>query len=356
MSFFARGCSRRHKYILLYIFATCRRRLKLRKSDNIVYSVYSMGMSKIHENWVVVRSVTNDMCCVVLFNMENLRAMNSSARSSRILQMCLNSGTESIKLPEKNNILSEGFPACSSTIQDTQILSIPLKIHSENNSVKSCLFSSDSDDDPTYLSDSDYDCDENETMGCRTENYAFRVSKMNSPKSLCFIQNSDKQSISTQNVYQTAKIAKLLMLMERGEAGNYKGKTLDEIDLKMDDDILEEEDAENYDMKNNLEITEGINDSANTLDEDIEASQQNIRESIPTVNKNANNFKKRLLVPWTNQQKKVVTKFFQNHINMKKPPRRHECENLISKYPELLENKSWAKIKVFIQNVYKKNI
>ncbi|XP_074034258.1 uncharacterized protein [Leptinotarsa decemlineata] len=268
------------------------------------------------------------MCCVVLFNMENLRAMNSSARSSRILQMCLNSGTESIKLPEKNNILPEGFPACSSTIQDTQILSIPLKIHSENNSVKSCLFSSDSDDDPTYLPDSDYDCDENETMGCRTENYAFR----------------------------TAKIAKLLMLMERGEAGNYKGKTLDEIDLKMDDDILEEEDAENYDMKNNLEITEGINDSANTLDEDIEASQQNIRESIPTVNKNANNFKKRLLVPRTNQQKKVVTKFFQNHINMKKPPRRHECENLISKYPELLENKSWAKIKVFIQNVYKKNI
>nr|XP_023014877.1 uncharacterized protein LOC111504537 [Leptinotarsa decemlineata] len=156
------------------------------------------------------------------------------------------------------------------------------------------------------------------------------------------------------DVYQTAKIAKLLMLMERGEAGNYKGKTLDEIDLKMDDDIFEEEDEENYDLKNDLEIIEGINDSGNILDEDIEASQQNIRDSSSTVNKNADNFKKRLLVPWTNQQKKVVTQFFQNHINMKKPPRRHECDNLRDKYPKLLENKSWKKIKVFIQNSYKK--
>lgn len=158
------------------------------------------------------------------------------------------------------------------------------------------------------------------------------------------------------DIYQTAKIAKLLMLMERGEAGNYKGKTLEEIDLKMDDEILEEEGSENYETKNNSEITEDINDSGNILGEDIETSQQNIRVSIPAVNKNANNFKKRLLVPWTNQQRKVVTQYFQNHINMKKPPRRHECENLIDKYPELLGNKSWTKIKVFIQNLYKKEI
>lgn len=31
------------------------------------------------------------------------------------------------------------------------------------------------------------------------------------------------------DVYQTAKVAKILMLMERGEAGMYRGKTLEEI-------------------------------------------------------------------------------------------------------------------------------
>ncbi|XP_074026426.1 uncharacterized protein isoform X1 [Leptinotarsa decemlineata] len=151
------------------------------------------------------------MICVVLFNMENLRAMNSSARSSRILQMCLNSGTESIKLPEKNNILPEGFPACSSTIQDTQILSIPLKIHSENNSVKSCLFSSDSDDDPTYLPDSDYDCDENETMECRTENYAFRAAVGSHPSSsfknrMCNVDLSHHESSEDFYIPECKKI------------------------------------------------------------------------------------------------------------------------------------------------------
>ncbi|CAH0551285.1 unnamed protein product [Brassicogethes aeneus] len=44
------------------------------------------------------------------------------------------------------------------------------------------------------------------------------------------------------DVYQTAKIAKLLLLMEKGDAGKYKGKTLDEIDLDMDTEIDEVED------------------------------------------------------------------------------------------------------------------
>lgn len=45
------------------------------------------------------------------------------------------------------------------------------------------------------------------------------------------------------DVYQTAKIAKLLLLMERGDAGKYKGKTLEEIDLDMEEEILQDDDS-----------------------------------------------------------------------------------------------------------------
>lgn len=64
--------------------------------------------------------------------------------------------------------------------------------------------------------------------------------------------------------------------------------------------------------------------------------------------------KLRTLVPWTDKQKEVVRKFFKNHIKGSKPPRQIECEELKCKYPELLQNKDLLKIKVYIQNEYKK--
>lgn len=36
-----------------------------------------------------------------------------------------------------------------------------------------------------------------------------------------------------QDVYQTAKISKLLLLMEKGETANYSGKTLEDIDVEL---------------------------------------------------------------------------------------------------------------------------
>ncbi|KAL3269119.1 hypothetical protein HHI36_008200 [Cryptolaemus montrouzieri] len=38
------------------------------------------------------------------------------------------------------------------------------------------------------------------------------------------------------DIYQTTKISKLMILMERGKAGEFRGKTLDEIDVQLDED------------------------------------------------------------------------------------------------------------------------
>lgn len=43
----------------------------------------------------------------------------------------------------------------------------------------------------------------------------------------------------TQDVYQTAKIAKLLLMMEKGNGADFQGKTLEQIDIHLES--LEEE-------------------------------------------------------------------------------------------------------------------
>lgn len=46
----------------------------------------------------------------------------------------------------------------------------------------------------------------------------------------------------TESTYQTAKVAKILLLLERGKGAEFKGKTLNEINV--DNAFLEEEEEE----------------------------------------------------------------------------------------------------------------
>lgn len=47
------------------------------------------------------------------------------------------------------------------------------------------------------------------------------------------------------DVYQTAKIAKILHLMETGKAADFKNKNLDEIQFDMKNEVVDEIDEEN---------------------------------------------------------------------------------------------------------------
>lgn len=75
--------------------------------------------------------------------------------------------------------------------------------------------------------------------------------------------------------------------------------------------------------------------------------KKNQEVAIPSERK-----RKRVLIPWTKEQKKCVTTFFAEHIKSQKPPKKVECEELKALHPEVLSNKNWLKIKVFIQNIY----
>ncbi|CAH0550878.1 unnamed protein product [Brassicogethes aeneus] len=156
------------------------------------------------------------------------------------------------------------------------------------------------------------------------------------------------------DVHQTAKISKLLLLLEGGNLGKYKGKTLDQIDLNMDDDICDQNENNDDNEDNEDEPQSSL---ARNLNFDLDSPKDIVNlDNVKTTHEKmeVKKGKKRILVTWTPEQKKTVKLFFFKHIKDKKPPRRAECEELKNTYPNLFKNKDWLKIKVFIQNIYTK--
>lgn len=148
------------------------------------------------------------------------------------------------------------------------------------------------------------------------------------------------------DVFQTAKIAKILLLMEQGSLSDFKGKTLDEINVNLEADIFETHD--------NI-IDESVAEKIDDLSEEISNEALEINKKIcnpPKKRKCSVPTKKRILTPWTEEQKKIVLSFFKKHIKDKRAPKRHECEELLKRFPQL-KNKEWQKIKVFVQNKYR---
>ncbi|CAH0563171.1 unnamed protein product [Brassicogethes aeneus] len=142
------------------------------------------------------------------------------------------------------------------------------------------------------------------------------------------------------DVYQTAKISKLLM----GGANHYKGKSIDDIVIDMEENLLDENNCDDN-------SDEGENDIMDDLVNTSKASTSNCKALSPRSDA-AKEFvaesKKKLtrkLVPWTIEQKQITLKYFKNHIKSQKPTKRQECDELKEKYIELLHNKDWLKIK-----------
>lgn len=151
------------------------------------------------------------------------------------------------------------------------------------------------------------------------------------------------------DVFQTAKVSKLLLLMEKGEAALYKGKSLDDIDLDLT--VEEENDSDQEENNTVLYDVEELPDTVlrpgtSSLTDSVLATVKGKSEETRT--------RKRVLVPWTQEQKKAVLQFFANHIKNSIPPKKQECLILKEKYSTLFENKDWLKIKVFVQNEYMK--
>lgn len=57
-----------------------------------------------------------------------------------------------------------------------------------------------------------------------------------------------------QDVYQTAKISKLLILMDKGYGHKYKGKSLNEININPDKELAESDNSAEQELEDTSEI------------------------------------------------------------------------------------------------------
>lgn len=82
------------------------------------------------------------------------------------------------------------------------------------------------------------------------------------------------------DVYQTAKISKLLLLMENGKADKFKGKSIDEIDLDLEEEIVGEE-IENSDILNaDVEVVQNISSVQPEITPQIVNDTQEVAKNV----------------------------------------------------------------------------
>ncbi|KAF5280150.1 hypothetical protein FQA39_LY18126 [Lamprigera yunnana] len=117
-----------------------------------------------------------------------------------------------------------------------------------------------------------------------------------------------------------------------------------EINMNLEENLFNEIDGNDAEELNNFDDK--------VEDEKVEDEKEAQLPNPNNKTKHTETRNKQILVKWTDEQKSIVRKYFQKHIRNKKSPKRLECEELNKKYPDILSNKNWLKIKVFIQNIY----
>ncbi|KAJ8945466.1 hypothetical protein NQ314_009218 [Rhamnusium bicolor] len=142
----------------------------------------------------------------------------------------------------------------------------------------------------------------------------------------------------TDDIYQTAKVAKVLLLLNVGKGSEFKGKSLEEIEVA--DDVLEcqEETAEDEETGNIKEQNEEKEEEPQ-----IQVSQVQVLQQV----------QKRSRVRWDNGEKEMVLKHFKKHIKSKTAPRKQDCLNFIDNHPDKFFVSDWVRIKTLVFNTYR---
>lgn len=147
----------------------------------------------------------------------------------------------------------------------------------------------------------------------------------------------------SDNLFQTAKVSKLLLLMREGGVERFKNKSLDEINFDLDP-ISEEYVTEN--------IISGINNEL--LNDETQRSIENASTDVPLDKLKLQKNKMKKVddrKKWTNQQKQLIRQYFERNIKAKKPPKKSEVENFIELHPEF-ESVKWSTLKAVVYNIY----
>ena len=143
---------------------------------------------------------------------------------------------------------------------------------------------------------------------------------------------------------ELAKVSKLLMAVDSGEAHNYAGKSLNDLEPDRSRSPL-------------IPLQLNINDSSNTqneiynTDEEKDSDSSESRSPLRPIHTNkikGNNKQK----PWDKKIKAEALKYLNIEMKLKKAPGKTKCETFIQK--KNLVDRKWTDIKNLIKNSYYK--
>lgn len=170
-----------------------------------------------------------------------------------------------------------------------------------------------------------------------------------------------------ENVFQVAKVSKFLLMMEKGDADQYRGKNLDEIDINVNSLLSSDESDNESDIsyldeaveenpkpetRENVCTQSGSTEDIQTFtpipSQGLETEKQKISKKNQKENQLNKKRKKNESSPehpkkkaftrivWTSDQKTATADHFHKHILLKQPPKKAECEDFIQKNEELM--------------------
>lgn len=145
----------------------------------------------------------------------------------------------------------------------------------------------------------------------------------------------------TNDTLEMAKVSKLLVAMEQEKISRYAGKSLDDMEIDVDEEAEEEPPSESEDSPEFPEDPE--QSTAATMNiQNVPGTQANRRRTPHTRKVLKKN-------PWTVDEKNSVLDYFSNEINLGIVPKKQKCMACIKQHP-VLSNRSWSQIKFCVYN------
>lgn len=117
-------------------------------------------------------------------------------------------------------------------------------------------------------------------------------------------------------------------MMENGKGNEYRGKSLDEININLDE-LLSGEEEEDSTEENEENGENGTNlNQATPLQPTLNKSKSSRKDSLKQVSDNVKlaikgaKKKKIIVVPWSDEDRAIVTSHFKKHIHLGKAPKK----------------------------------
>ncbi|XP_048032130.1 uncharacterized protein LOC125267237 isoform X1 [Megalobrama amblycephala] len=146
-----------------------------------------------------------------------------------------------------------------------------------------------------------------------------------------------------EGTLQLAKISKVLLALEKGRLGEYKGKNLDEIQLDVTEAV--DVDMDECSQEEDEFIPEAV-DSVKSIEEPT--STVYLQPKAKTAKKRGKQTAARRC--WSADECAAVEKHLKKFITRNQVPGKMDCEHCIEAEPEVLGTRDWKAVKYFIKN------